>query len=69
MDYEHQGKDRPLGNARVSFAGLLKEGTDKKNKPWVSTGPAQFNEGLKGDRKTSIKGLLRAFPWYHPPAF
>ena len=58
MDYEHTGKDRSLGIADFSVTDLLTEGTDKKLKPWLSTGKKVRRESLKTDGKKTVKGVF-----------
>ncbi|KAL8287656.1 hypothetical protein RQP46_003514 [Phenoliferia psychrophenolica] len=58
MDYQHSGKDRSLGIADFSVADLLTEGTDKKLKPWLSTGKKVRHESLKTDGKKTVKGSI-----------
>ncbi|KAK4700199.1 hypothetical protein P7C70_g6053, partial [Phenoliferia sp. Uapishka_3] len=58
MDYQHNGKDRSLGVTDFKVNDLLTEGTDKKLKPWLSTGKKVRREALKIDRKKTVKGSV-----------
>lgn len=66
MDYQHTTKDRSLGITDLSVAELLTEGTDKKLKPWLSTGNKAHKEPLKIDGKKAIKGPF-VLPLPHGP--
>lgn len=56
MDYQNVTKDRSLGQADLKVKDLLVEGTDKKLKPWVSTGTHERVEKLASDGKRTVKG-------------
>lgn len=58
MDYQHMSKDRSLGVSELSVSDLLQEGTDKKNKPWVSTGKRSRSDPLRIDGKQVVKGRI-----------
>lgn len=58
MDYNHNTKDRTLGQTDFSVSGLLAEGPDKRTKPWVSTGKVSKAEMLKSDNKRTVKGNI-----------
>lgn len=58
MDYQHLTKDRSLGVTDLGIADLLIPGTDKKLKPWESTGRHERREPLKIDGKKTVKGKL-----------
>lgn len=58
MDYQHQGKDRSLGNTTVNIAPLISEGLDRKVTPWISTGKRDFREQLRSGPKSVAKGTV-----------
>ncbi|GEM08900.1 tricalbin [Rhodotorula toruloides] len=58
MDYNHNTKDRTLGQTEFSVSGILAEGPDKRNKPWLSTGKVSKTEMLKSDNKRTVKGNI-----------
>lgn len=58
MDYQHLTKDRSLGVTELRIADLLVPGTDKKLKPWESTGRHERKEPLQIDGKKVVKGEL-----------
>lgn len=58
MDYQHNTKDRPLGQTRLDVKSLASEGADKKEGPYVSTGPLQRSDKLVSDAGKSVKGTL-----------
>ncbi|BGP71461.1 Tricalbin-2 [Rhodotorula toruloides] len=58
MDYNHNTKDRTLGQTEFSVSGILAEGPDKRNKPWVGTGKVSKTEMLKSDNKRTVKGNI-----------
>lgn len=58
MDYQHNSKDRPLGQVSLDVKLLATEGTDKKEHPYLSTGPVERTDKLVSDGGRSAKGTL-----------
>ncbi|BGO92542.1 hypothetical protein NBRC10512_000461 [Rhodotorula toruloides] len=58
MDYNHNTKDRTLGQTEFSVSGILAEGPDKRNRPWIGTGKVSKTEMLKSDNKRTVKGNI-----------
>jgi len=68
MDYQHRGHDRTLGQTTIKVDSLLKEGTDKKLKPWEGTGVRSFREQLSTDGGRSKKGTVEFEAEFFPSA-
>jgi hypothetical protein len=58
MDYQHSGKDRPLGRTYLQIKDVAAEGSDKKEQPFVSTGTVSRTSNLEADNGKSMKGNL-----------
>ncbi|KAM0750754.1 tricalbin [Meredithblackwellia eburnea MCA 4105] len=68
MDYQHMGKDRTLGSAKLNVAELIEEGEDKRLKPWIGTGKKSQRLSLSIDRKGpkgTVELELEFFPCAH----
>lgn len=58
MDYQHNSKDRTLGQCRLDMKDLVGEGSDKKEEPFVSLGAISRTEALQQDGGRAKKGSV-----------
>ncbi|KEI37230.1 uncharacterized protein L969DRAFT_53729 [Mixia osmundae IAM 14324] len=68
MDYEHNGKDRTLGQTDLDVASLLEEGRDTKRAPWLSKGKLDRNSPLATNNRKTIKGSVSYTVQFFPCA-
>lgn len=58
MDYQHNTKDRPLGQSKLEVKQLITEEPNQKEQPYITTGQIQRTVNLQTDNGRSVKGSL-----------
>ena len=58
MDYQHNTKDRPLGQTKLDVKQLVAQGPDRKEQPYVSTVAISRSVNLQTDNGKAVKGTL-----------
>ena len=66
VDYQHNSRDRALGQTKLDIKSLASEGTDKKEQPFVSTGPLERTDNLILDGGKSMKGNITFEARFYP---